>query len=76
MVPGITDDRKSLELLGTHLSKYKCIDKIEVLPYHTLGVHKYESLGIPYPLEGVKQATSEDATKAHKIIEDAMKSHL
>ncbi len=76
LVPGITDDKESLEALGTHLSKYKCIEKVEVLPYHTLGVHKYESLGIPYPLEGIKQATSEDATKAHKIIEDAMKSHL
>ena len=72
LVPGITDDKESLEALGTHLSKYKCIEKVEVLPYHTLGVHKYESLGIPYPLEGIRQATSEDAANAYKIIEEAM----
>lgn len=72
LVPGITDDEKSLQSLGTHLSKYKCIEKIEVLPYHTLGVHKYEGLGINYPLSDIRQATKEDAKKAYDIIKKAM----
>ena len=32
------------------------IEKVEVLPYHTMGIPKYEKLGIPYPLEGVPAA--------------------
>lgn len=72
LVPGINDDEESLKALGLHLSNYKCVEKIEVLPYHTLGVHKYKSLGIPYALDGVEQATSEDASRAKKIIEEAM----
>ena len=35
------------------------MERVELLPYHTLGVHKYEALGIPYPLEGVSAMEKE-----------------
>ena len=52
IVPGLTD---SLEQIG-QLAKVAAglnLQKVELLPYHTLGVHKWAQLGMDYPLEGV-----------------------
>ena len=46
-VPGINDDDESLRRLRTFLDTLGNVDRVEVLPYHTLGVYKWEQLGIP-----------------------------
>lgn len=71
LVPGITDDEKQLRSLGTYLKGFPNVERIDVLPYHTLGVTKYESLGIPYPLKDVPQLTKSDAQRALEIINSA-----
>lgn len=53
VVPGLTDSREHLTSLGKYIATLPRVEKVELLPYHTLGVHKYQTLGIPYPLEGV-----------------------
>ncbi len=60
VVPGLTDNEEDMIGLFEYLKGVKNIQKIELLPYHTLGVHKYKSLGIPYPLEGVNPITKEN----------------
>ena len=52
-VPGITDGHEHLLSLGRQLRRLRTLKGLEVLPYHTMGVVKYEQLGIPYKLEGV-----------------------
>ena len=54
VVPTLTDDDEKIKSLIEFLKPYSVVDKIEWLPYHTLGVFKYKELGIPYPLEGVE----------------------
>ena len=54
VVPGLTDGEKHLQGLERYLRTIRNIRRVELLPYHTLGVHKYAALGIPYPLEGVE----------------------
>lgn len=54
LVPGYSDQPKYLEKLGKVLKKYKHLERLEILPYHTYGVYKYKELGIPYKLEKVK----------------------
>lgn len=54
VVPGITDDNEMLERTAKYISKFKNVDMVEILPYHTLGVFKYKELGLQYPLEGVE----------------------
>lgn len=68
LVPGYTDEANDLHRWGNHFANYKSIQKVQILPYHTLGVHKYQALGRSYPLAGVPEATIEDTQKAQKIL--------
>lgn len=56
VVPGLTDGEEHLAGLERYLQTIHHIQRVELLPYHMLGVHKYAALGIPYPLEGVEPA--------------------
>lgn len=70
LVPGITDDRENLEALGKFVSTLNNVDRLELLPYHTIGVHKWESMGIEYELKGVPDATPEDIKKASQVLRE------
>ncbi len=67
-VPGITYVKEYLQQLGEFLAELKNIKALDVLPYHTMGVSKYESLGMEYELKGVEALTKEDATAARNLI--------
>lgn len=67
LVPGYTDFEEDITALGEHFKSYKMIQRVEILPYHTLGAHKYESLGMQYKLEGVKHNTQEQLEKAKEL---------
>ena len=54
VVPGLTDGDAHLQGLLEFISTLRNVRRVELLPYHTLGVHKYHTLGYPYPLEGVE----------------------
>ena len=53
VVPGLTDSDAHLEGLRAYLHTIRNIQRVELLPYHTLGVNKHHALGIPYSLEDV-----------------------
>lgn len=67
LVPGHSDQKGSLKRFGKTLSRFKSLERVEILPYHTYGVYKYKELGINYPLENVKAATAEQAEEAKDI---------
>ena len=73
LVPGYTDQKKYLQDLGKHFKKYKHIERLEILPYHTFGVHKYKHLNIPYPCKGIKVPTVAQVDRAKKILEKYFK---
>lgn len=68
LVPGITDDDGALMRLRAFLDTLKNVEKVEVLPYHTMGVQKYKKLGIPYSLEGVQPPAKERVENAKRIL--------
>lgn len=74
IVPNITDKRDELLTLGNFLRTFTNIEKIETLPYHTLGKVKYENLGINYPLGDLHQLTEKDANDALEIIKEGMQN--
>lgn len=74
VVPGLTDDDEYLYKLGYFIGKYKNLKALDVLPYHTMGEKKYESLGIPYKLHGVPAMGQKEVIEKKKIILDGIKA--
>ena len=68
LVPGLTDDTEGLENMSKFISELKTVRRVEVLPYHTLGLFKWENLKIPYPLEGVMTPKEDEVRRAEKIL--------
>ncbi|NCN87431.1 MAG: pyruvate formate lyase-activating protein [Candidatus Pacebacteria bacterium] len=68
MVPGWNDESKYLEEWGETFSGYKNIEQVELLPYHTLGVHKFKELGLKYKLDNVQPPTTISVEKAEQIL--------
>ena len=68
LVPGRTDDDESLKKLRAFLDTLGSVEKVEVLPYHTMGEVKYEKMGIPYPLKGVEPPTKERVLNAKNLL--------
>lgn len=74
LVPGYTDSEEQLKALQAFIKTLDTVKRVEVLPYHTLGVFKWKELGIPYGLEGVPTPDQEQIDLANKILET--KSYL
>lgn len=68
LVPGITDREEDLKGLGEFVASLQHVQRFEVLPYHTLGVPKYEKLGIDYRLKDVDPASEAEKERAEKIM--------
>ncbi|MCE0492845.1 pyruvate formate lyase 1-activating protein [Vibrio salinus] len=68
VVPGYTDDDESAHLLGQFIRPMLNISKVELLPYHKLGAHKWEALGIKYPLEGVNPPPKETMDRIQNVL--------
>ncbi len=68
VVPGLTDNDEWLRRLGEHVARYDVVQKIEILPYHTLGTFKYSQLGLTYPLEGVQPLSAERAKAIREML--------
>lgn len=76
VVPGITDNPVYLEKLGQFLATLHNVKALDVLPYHVMGVVKYENLGIEYPLKGVPPMNEKKAVECRNIILAARKKEL
>lgn len=68
LVPEYTDDDTYLNRLADFIKTLKNVKKVEVLPYHTMGVTKYERLGKEYPLKGVEPPSKERVANARAIL--------
>lgn len=71
LVPNLTDDEADLEKMHQFISTLKTVERVEVLPYHTLGLAKWVKLGIDYPLDGIKIPTEKQVKRAEEILHTA-----
>lgn len=67
LVPGYSDFKEDITAMGIHFEKYKMIQRLEILPYHTLGVHKYEVMKKEYLLKDIKENTPEQLAQAAEL---------
>jgi len=69
VVPGYNDDETSAQRLGEFLKGMDNIEKFEILPYHQLGEHKWETLGFDYELKGVSAPSKESLDQLKAVFE-------
>jgi len=69
LVPGYSNDDRDLHKLGQFIKPMTNVEKVEIQPYHKLGVHKYESLGWEYKLTDVPANTAEQLQHAKEIFD-------
>lgn len=67
IVPGYTLDYEKLRLTAEYLSHYKCIQRADILPYHSMGKYKWNELGLNYELADTPEPSSEEIESARKI---------
>ena len=70
LVPGISDFEEDIRAFGEFFKNYKMLQRVEILPYHTLGIHKYETMGQEYKLKGTKTNTPEQLDRAMKLFKE------
>jgi len=70
MVPGWTDAAADAERLADFIKPLTMVQRVEVLPFHQLGAHKWHDLGRPYALE----TTKPPEPAAVELIRDAFRS--
>lgn len=68
LVPTISDFDEDLYRLAEFIQTLDNVEKVEVLPYHQLGVYKWENLGLEYKLKNVDPPTQEQIKNAEKIL--------
>lgn len=68
IVPGIHDSYQYMDELADYIAPLKNIERIELLPYHTMGVNKYEKINMEYPLEGVPAMNKDVAMELQEYL--------
>ncbi|TGV02675.1 pyruvate formate-lyase-activating protein [Flavivirga rizhaonensis] len=73
LIPEITNKPELLHQMGAYFKDYKTIEKIELQPYHKLGIHKWEALGWDYQLKDARENTEEEIDAAVEILKNYFK---
>lgn len=68
LVPGISDDEDELRRCRAFIETLKTVERVEILPYHTLALGKWKELGFAYPLDGVPTPTAEQVRQAEELL--------
>jgi len=59
LVPGLTDDENDIRQIAAFAAGLRNVERVDVLPFHQLGRHKWEKLAIDYRLNEVEPPAQE-----------------
>ena len=68
IVPGINDDKQHIIMLRDYIQNIKNVEKVELLPYKTIGVTKYKALNLYYRLDGVPDIDETKCKELEKLL--------
>ena len=74
LVPGWNDSEGFLNKWGEYFKNYKTVERVEILPYHTLGVYKYKELGMEYKISNVPSPDKKTISRAENIFKKYFKN--
>ena len=69
LVPGLTDAEDNLEAVAAIVAGLETVERLEILPFHKMGEHKWDALGLPYTLGDTEPPTREEIARAKAILE-------
>lgn len=73
VVPGINDTEDDILRLAELIKGYRCIKKVELLPFKNLCLEKYRALNIPFSLEETPPMRAEELERLERVLENAMR---
>jgi len=68
LIPGVNDDDENIELSASFLAGLPYLDGVELMPYHEIGLAKYQALGLKYKLENTQPATKQRIEEIENIL--------
>ena len=68
IIPGINDTEEYILQLKEYIKQFQNIEKVELLPYHTMGIEKYKKLNIKYELSSVEAMDRERCKQLEELL--------
>jgi pyruvate formate lyase activating enzyme len=69
VVPGLTDENNDLTEMGEFIAELESVSRLDLLPYHALGAHKWELLNLKYSLQEVSPPIPSQLEKIKTMLE-------
>lgn len=68
IVPDINDNEEYILKLKKYIKKFKNVEKLELLPYHSMGIEKYKKLNIKYRLDKTLDMDKERCKQLQELL--------
>jgi pyruvate formate lyase activating enzyme len=59
LVPGLTDDVANVDGVAAFLATLGNVERVEVLPFHKMGEHKWEAMDLEYVLKNTESPSAD-----------------
>lgn len=67
LIPGFTDDETDLHNWAMYVSQFGNVERVDILPFHQMGLHKWEQIGADYKLKDIKTPSQQEVKKVDEI---------
>ena len=70
LVPGWTLETTRLKALAEYLKPFRCIRRVDLLPFHQMGAYKWKELGLANPFESMPEPERKACEEAEQWFSD------